>query len=172
MKTAIKKQMSLLTALVAAGVLGTATPAMAGKVNMAKEGKFDFNFCMAGESTYHALKDSLGMAEFHLDAAMHSNIPNGPFDLQGSHCVGHGWTIDGKWGDAGYCKQVDADGDLWMFRSETGADFTGKWEAVGGTGKYEGMKGSGQYQPVGFPPAVVAGHFNRCNRNTGTYKLK
>jgi hypothetical protein len=60
----------------------------------------------------------------------------------------------------------------WVFRFESGPDASGKWRAVGGTGKYDGIEASGVYKAVGFPPAVLPDRFNRCNRNTGTYKLR
>ena len=155
-------------AMTCASVSGLAN---ADKVTLAKQGQFDFNYCMAGEFTYHVIDDKNGISGFHLDAAMHSNIPNGPFDLQGSHCVGHGATIGGKWSDSGFCKQVDTDGDTWMWQFQTGPDSSGTWEAVAGTGKYSGMTATGRFVPLGFPPAVIDGHFNRCARHTGTYSL-
>jgi hypothetical protein len=58
-------------------------------------------------------------------------------------------------------------------RFETGGDMGGKWVAVGGSGKYEGMTASATYAPVGeIPPGAAPGIYNKCNRNTGTYRLK
>jgi hypothetical protein len=60
-----------------------------------------------------------------------------------------------------------------LMRFETGGDMGGKWVAVGGSGKYEGMTASATYAPVGeIPPGAAPGIYNKCNRNTGTYRLK
>ena len=70
------------------------------------------------------------------------------------------------------CTNVDADGDKWMERFETGAEITGKWVATGGTGKYEELAASGNYASVGETPPAAPGAYNKCNRNTGTYRLR
>lgn len=158
------------TLAVAALLVGSQAPAA---VEIPKEGRFDFNYCMGGKAAYSEVRAGLATGEFDLVASTYTNGPGKAFDRQGSRCVGVYEIVDGKYRDYGVCTQVDADGDKWIMRTETGADMGGKWVAVGGSGKYEGMTATGSYAPVGaIPPAAAPGVFNRCNRNTGTYKLR
>lgn len=142
-------------------------------VDMPKEGRFDFNYCMGGKVGYSELRAGLAMGEFEGVASTYANGAGKAFDRQGSRCIGVYEIVDGKYRDYGVCTQVDADGDKWLMRFDTGGDMSGKWVVVGGTGKYEGMSATGSYAPVGdLPPAAGPGTYNKCNRNTGTYKLR
>lgn len=157
----------LVAALSGVLVAGTAGAA----VNLPKEGSFDFNFCFVSDAVHVAFGDKVYVGSFQNRASMHSNRPGGAFDLQGARCFGTYGNVDGDYTDQGYCEIVDADGDKWLMKFTSGADSSGIWTAPFGTGKYEGMTARGTYKPLGFPPSPVPGNA-RCNRNTGTYRLR
>jgi hypothetical protein len=146
-------------------------------VNMPKEGNFDFNYCLAGRTEAMQVSDAAVAGSFELTASIISNIPGGPFDGQGSHCMGTWTVLDGKYFDSGYCMTVDADGDRFLMDFKTGPlpagqPATGTWTAIGGSGKYQGMVAKGNYKAIAQVVSAVPGGFQNCNRNTGTYKLK
>lgn len=148
-----------------------------GAVTMPKEGNFDFNFCFSGRTTTMPVSDSVMGGSFESTAGIYSNVPGGPFDGQGSHCSGT-WSItEGKYADSGYCVTVDADGDRFLMDFKSGPLLVGQpakglWFAAGGSGKYAGMTARGDYRAVLQSSPAVAGGFQACNRNTGTYKLR
>lgn len=163
---------SFLRASVAT-VLALAASQASAAVDMPREGRFDFNYCMGGKAGYSEVRSGLATGEFDSVAGTYANGGTKAFDRQGSRCFGVYEIVDGKYRDYGICTQVDADGDKWIMRFETGADMSGKWVALGGSGKYEGMTANGTYTPVGdVPVPAVPGVYNKCNRNTGTYRLK
>jgi len=146
-------------------------------VNMPKEGNLDFNYCLAGRTQAMPVSDDTVAGSFELTAAIISNIPGGPFDGQGSQCMGTWQVLDGKYSDSGYCVTVDADGDKFLMNFKTGPVpagelATGTWTAVGGSGKYQGMMAKASYKAIRAVAPAVPGGFQGCNRNTGTYKLK
>lgn len=65
---------------------------------------------------------------------------SGPFDNTFIHCVGQQAMVAGNFKSAGYCTQVDNDGDK-IFLVTTPDTFS----LSGGTGKYEGITGGGTY---------------------------
>jgi hypothetical protein len=152
----------------AAGWLSTPVSA-----EMLKEGRVDFNFCKFGKTDYPKLAKGLISGSFdRITASIYDNGGSKAIDQQGSRCVGVYEIVRGEYRDYGDCTQVDADGDKWLMRYETGADLVGTWVAVGGSGKYEGMTAKGEYRPIGNLPGVLAGGFKSCNHIKGTYKLK
>ena len=165
---------SIAVFAVAVGLPGLAN----GAVTMPREGSFDFNYCLAGRSTtVMQVSDNVMAGSFEVTAGIYSNVPGGPFDGQGSHCVGTWAVADGKYTDSGYCVTVDADGDKFIMDYKTGPlpvgqPAKGKWIVAGGSGKYTGMTASGDYRGVLQSVPAVAGGFQACNRNTGTYKLR
>ncbi|MFO1320344.1 MAG: hypothetical protein U1F52_12055 [Burkholderiales bacterium] len=136
-----------------------------------KEGSFDFNFCFVSDATHAALTDKVFAGGFVNRAALHSQRAGGPFDLQGARCFGYYGNVEGEYSDQGYCEIVDADGDRWTMKFVSGPDGGGTWTVPFGTGKYEGMVARGGYKPLGNVPLPTAGTA-RCNRNTGTYRLR
>ena len=140
---------------------------------MLKEGRFDFNICKFGKNDYPELAKRLISGSFdRITASMYDNGGSNSSDPQGLRCVGVYEIVGGEYRDYGVCTQVDADGDKWLMRYETGVDLSGTWVAVDGSGKYEGMTAKGEYRPIGNVPGVVPGGFKSCSHNTGTYKLK
>lgn len=146
-------------------------------VSMPREGTFDFNFCLSGRTSTIQVSDTVMAGPFDATAGIYSNIPGGPFDGQGSQCVGT-WSIaDGKYTDSGYCVTVDADGDKFVMEFKTGPlavgqPAKGKWFVSGGSGKYSGMVATGDYRNVLHSTPAAPGGFQACHRNIGSYKLK
>ncbi len=158
--------------VVLAGVVASIGSAQ-GAVDIPKEGRLDYNYCMVGKSDYTELRPGLAMGAWDLGASTYANGGTKAFDRMGSRCVGWYEIVDGKYSDTHVCTLVDADGDKWMSKGQTHPDFSGKWTAIGGTGKYEGLTASGIFQQIGdVPPPFAPGAFNKCNRITGTYKLR
>lgn len=158
-------------------VIAASNIAVTTAADMPKEGNFDFNYCLAGRTQAMQVSDEAVAGSFELTAAIISNIPAGPFDGQGSHCMGTWSVLDGKYADSGYCVTVDADGDKFLMNFKTGPVpagqlATGTWTAAGGSGKYQGMVAKANYKAIGAVVPAVPGGFQGCNRNTGTYKLK
>ena len=139
---------------------------------MPKEGNFDFNFCFVADIHHVAVTDKAGVGHFTNGAALHSLQPGGPFDLQGARCFGYYGNVEGQYSDQGFCELIDADGDRWLMKFLTGPEQSGTWNVAAGTGKYVGMTATGSYKPLGFVSSPEPGRNQRCNRNTGTYKLK
>jgi hypothetical protein len=154
--------------------ISTAGPAFAGKVNIAKEGKYAFDFCPVGRGKTFAGGDKFFVMSYELDAVLRSTPLGGPFDRMGARCYGLYKNINGVPREAGVCELTDLDGDKWWM------DYQGTWDGGGGTytavwgsGKYEGITLQGEYRidnAWGSPAKDVA--FVGCNPNQGTYKLK
>jgi len=157
---------SLLT--LAAGWISTPLGA-----DMLREGRVDFSFCKFGKADYPRQARGLINGSFdRIAASLHGNGGLNSFDQHGSPCVGTYEIVDGSYRDYGVCTQVDADGDKWLMRYETGANLAGTWMAVGGSGKYEGIVAKGEYRPIGHVPGLVPNGFKSCNHYSGIYKLK
>lgn len=147
-------------------------------VNMPKEGSFDFNYCLSGRTTTTVqVSEGTLAGAFEVTAGIYSNVPGGPFDGQGSHCIGTWAVAGGQYSDSGYCVTTDADGDRFMMDFKTGPlpagqPSRGKWSVSGGSGKYAGMVANADYRGVLQSVPAISGGFQVCNRNTGTYKLR
>lgn len=163
--------MKTISRLVAVASSFLAVAGAQAAVSMPKEGSFEFNFCFVTDVTHVAVGEKVFVGGFQNRAAMHSVKPGGPFDLQGARCFGSYSNAEGEYSDHGYCEVLDADGDRWIMKFVSTPDSSGTWTSVAGTGKYEGMTAKGAYKPLGFPPSPVPGNA-RCNRNTGTYRLR
>lgn len=149
----------------------------AAKVEMPKEGALDFNICFAGDTNNILHSDKHFAGTYKLTAAVYSNPPGTAFDRQAAVCVGIYAMDEGKASGRGYCEFVDFDGDKWFmsYQTDGSGEFNGSWETVSGagTGKYQGMVGSGKYSSTGrIVPSALPGGFQRCNRDTGTYRLR
>lgn len=140
-------------------------------VTLPREGSFDFNFCFVSDATHVTLTDKVFAGSFVNRAAMHSLRAGGAFDLQGARCFGYYGNLEGDYSDQGYCEVLDADGDKWVMKFVSGPDGGGTWTVPFGTGKYEGMTAKGNYKPLGNVTLPAPGNA-RCNRNTGTYRLR
>ena len=163
-------------------VLGTsamliAGSALAGKVNMPKEGSFDFDFCMVGETQTLVGGDKVYVSNYRNVANLRTEPSGKPFDRSSALCYGTFASLNGKPQDFGVCELTDMDGDKWWMEYHGSADgaggayTAGTYTAAHGTGKYEGMAVKGHYVIDHWPGALKDG-FMGCNHNKGTYKLK
>ena len=155
--------------------ISTAGPAFAGKVNIPKEGSYEFDFCPIGHG--RTLSDPAGkIFEIHYDlnAIVRTTPPGRPFDRVGARCYGLYTNLNGNQAEVGVCELTDLDGDKWWMDYHGNPDGAGgTYVSAGGTGKYDGMTLRGEYHidnSWGSPGKDVA--FLGCNPNKGTYKLK
>ncbi len=148
------------------------TPALAGKVNLAKEGTFEFDFCLVGETRVMTGGDKVYVSHYTNTANLHTDPPGRPFDRMASLCFGTFASLNGKPQDFGVCELTDADGDKWWMEYHGTADGAGgTYTAAHGTGKYDGITIKGQYI-LDFWPAAAKDTFQACNHNKGSWKLK
>jgi hypothetical protein len=148
--------------------------AMAGKVNIPKEGSYEFDFCPIGHGRTLSSGDKIFVMSYDLDALLRTTPSGRPFDRMGSRCYGLYTNLNGQQNETGVCELTDLDGDKWWMDYHGNPDGAGgKYTAAGGTGKYEGIALRGEYHldnNWGSPAKDVA--FLGCNSNKGTYKLK
>ena len=167
----MKLACAVWVALAAAVPAGSA---IAGKVNIPKEGSYEFDFCPIGHGRTLALPDKIFAIHYDLDAIVRTTPPDRPFDRVGARCYGLYTNINGKQTETGLCELTDLDGDKWWMDYHGNPDGAGgTYVSAGGTGKYDGMTLRGEYHidnNWGSPAKDVA--FLGCNRNKGTYKLK
>lgn len=160
-----------LIVLSAAGIF-VCTSAMAGKVNMPREGNYELKFCTVGDGTVALANDQAYVSHYHGTAVLNSVTPGGPFDRQGASCWGTLGIIKGKALHIGYCMVADEDGDKWLLeyqgkQDNSGGTYTAPW----GSGKYEGMTLKGEYK-LDFYPTISPTGYAGCHHNKGTYRLK
>jgi len=157
---------------VAMGLAGSS--ALAGKVNLPKEGSYEFEFCPIGHGRTLSNPDKIFVIHYDLDALLRTTPPGRPFDRVGSRCYGLYTNLNGQHAETGVCELTDLDGDKWWMDYHGNPDGSGgTYVSAGGTGKYEGMTLQGEYRidnSWGSPAKDVA--FLGCNPNKGTYKLK
>lgn len=160
----------------AAAVVAFALSASAtgGKVNIPKEGSYDFDFCPIGRGKVFSAGDKLFVMNYDLDAILRSTPPGKAFDRMGARCFGIYSNINGRQQEVGMCEMTDLDGDKWWMDYRGNPDGAGgTYTAAFGTGKYEGMTLRGEYRidnAWGSISKEVS--FQGCNPNKGTYKLK
>lgn len=66
------------------------------------------------------------------------------------------WTTDNTSGaGAGYCDNVDLDGDLWWNWIQWTVDGAQTFGFLGGTGKFEGIEGNGTYGNILLPDGKI-----------------
>jgi len=150
----------------------TWTPALAGMVNMPKEGAYGLKFCTVGSGTTIAANDQAYISHYSGTAVLSTQPPGGAFDRQAAKCWGTLGIVKGKASHLGYCDLVDMDGDKWLMEYHGKEDNSGgTYVAVMGTGKYDGMTVEGEYK-LDFYPGLSADGYSGCHHNKGTYKLK
>jgi len=154
-------------------VLATAAPVLAAKVNIPKEGKFEFDYCAVGETQPPLVNgDKVTVSHYRNVANLRTEPAGKPFDRMSSICYGTYANLDGRQQDFGVCELTDEDGDKWYLEYHGSADGAGgTYTAAYGTGKYAGMSVNGRYV-LDFWPSAIKGGFQGCFHNTGTYKLR
>jgi hypothetical protein len=159
---------------VAVGLVAVATAgsAFAGKVNIPKEGSYEFNFCSVGETRIMTSGDTVFVNQYKVIANLLTQPPGKAFDRMSSLCYGVYAKLNGRSQEFGVCELTDVDGDQWWMEYHGNAEGSGgSYTAAHGTGKYDGMGLKGQYILDFWPNAVKDG-VQACNQNKGTYKLK
>jgi hypothetical protein len=159
---------------VAVGVVAVATAglAFAGKVNMPKEGSYEFDFCAVGEHRGLASGDKFFVSNYRVISDVRTEPPGKAFDRMSGLCYGNYVILNGQSQDFGVCELTDVDGDKWWMEFHGNVEGNGgTYTSPYGTGKYEGMTIKGQYVLDAWPSALKD-IFQGCNHNKGTYKLK
>jgi hypothetical protein len=153
-------------------ILFTAGPAIAGKVNIPKEGSFEFQFCQVGEEQTLSAPDKVSVGHYRIVASTFTVPAGRAFDRMSGLCYGTYAMLNGRYQEFGVCEMTDVDGDKWWMEYHGNpAGGGGTHTSAHGTGKYEGMTFKGQYAEDSWPSAAK-GVFQGCNPNKGTYKLK
>ncbi len=148
------------------------TPALAGKVNLPREGNYELKFCTIGSGTTILATESVYASHYSGVATLSTQPPGGAFDRQTARCWGTLGIVKGKASHLGYCDLADMDGDHWLMEYHGAADNSGgTYTAVSGTGKYEGMALKGEYK-LDFYPGPSADGYAGCHHNKGTYRLR
>lgn len=149
----------------------TAT-ALAGKVDMPREGSYELKFCTIGSGTTIAASDQVYATHYSGVAVLNAIPAGGAFDRQAARCWGTPGIVAGKASHLGYCQLVDMDGDTWLMEYHGRQDNSGgTYTAVQGTGKYVGMTVNGEYK-LDFYPGLDPDGYSGCHHNKGMYELK
>jgi hypothetical protein len=144
--------------------------AIAGKVNIPKEGNYAFDFCPIGQGKTFANGDKLFHMQYDLNALLRANPAGGAFDRMGARCLGLFTNINGKLAETGMCEITDLDGDKWWMDYHGNPDGAGgTYTAAGGTGKYDGMVGEYRLDNNWGSPSKEVAFWLQLNK--GTYKL-
>jgi hypothetical protein len=164
----------LLTAAMAVSAIIGAGSVSAGKVNLPKEGNYEFEFCVIGHGKTFSSGDKVFVISYEGDANLRTTPSGRPFDKMGARCEGIYTKLNGQQNETGVCELTDVDGDKWWMDYHGLPDGTGgTYTSASGTGKYEGMTLRGEYHidnNWGSSAKDVA--FQGCNPNKGSYKLK
>ena len=148
--------------------------AIAGKVNIPKEGTYEFDFCPILRGKTFSEGDKLFLLHYDLDAVVRSTPAGRAFDRMGARCLGMYSNLSGRQQEVGMCELTDLDGDKWWMDYRGNPDGKGgTYTSAHGTGKYEGMTLRGEYRLDNewgsiSKEVIIQG----CNPNKGTYKLK
>lgn len=163
-----------LTAVVTLGAMLAASNAMAGKVNMPKQGNYEFEFCVIGSGKTFSAGDNLFVLSYVGDANLRTTPPGRAFDRMGARCYGIYSNINGHQQGSGICELTDVDGDKWWMDYRANPDGAGgAYTAAYGSGKYDGMKLRGEYHiDNAWGSSSKELNFQGCNPNKGTYELK
>ena len=148
--------------------------AMAGKVNIPREGSYEFDFCLIGRGKTFTAGDKLFFIHYDVEAVLRSTPAGRAFDRMGARCLGVYYNLNGREQEAGMCELTDLDGDKWWMEVRGKPDGNGgTYTAVHGTGKYDGMTLRGEYRPDNDWGSISKEvSIQGCNPNKGTYKLK
>ena len=163
-----------LAAAVAASITMacSAGPALAGKVTMPTEGRYELKFCTVGSGSTIVASDKGYASHYSGVAVLNAQPAGGAFDRQTARCWGTIGIFGGRASHIGYCEMVDMDGDKWLMEYRGKEDNSGgTYTAVLGTGKYDGMTVQGEYK-LDFYPGLGPDGYSGCHHNKGTYKLR
>ncbi len=161
-----------LASAVIVGLALVHAPTTGEAAELAKSGSYDITNCWAGTSNVIVHSKAHIALSYTLTGTSLANKPGGPFGNLSYQCVGVVRVMQGTATGDGNCEYVDADGDKVLGRGIRTGNPGGEWTFINGTGKYAGITGGGAFKYLGQFPTVRKGHFQGCNRATGTYKLK
>jgi hypothetical protein len=154
----------LVAALAAAGAATAQT--------LPREGSYDYISCYSGvEHATIAFSKTFGANIREYTGTNRSVTPGGFLDMSSYRCLSLNANLDGKPSATSLCEAVDRDGDK-VFSRFVGDGTRAEATTPAGTGKYEGIVRAGTSVDMGQFPAIKPGTFQRCFRQTGTYKLK
>ena len=139
---------------------------------LAKSGSYDITNCYAGTSNAIVHSKAHIALGYTITGTTLAKEPGGPFDKSSWQCVGVVRILQGTATGDGMCEWVDADGDKALGRYTRTGNPGGDWTFINGTGKYAGITGGGTSKLLAQFPTVRKGHFQSCERATGTYELK
>lgn len=167
----MKRSVTVAIGIAAVSMAGSG---LAGKVNIPKEGNYEFEFCLVGQAKNLSADDKVFVAQYSLLANLKSSPPGRAFDRMGAVCYGLYTNWNGRQQEAGVCELTDLDGDKWWMDYHGNADGAGgSYTAAHGTGKYDGITLKGEYHiDNAWGSASKEVSFQGCNPNKGTYKLK
>lgn len=153
------------------GVVAMVLASAAFAADVPKEGTYDFTACWGGKSNIIAFSKRHVAFTYDLSGATLSNPPGSMFDHHSFHCIGLGMVFDGKVKQTTLCEAVDPDGNKAFARFDDDGKHA-KRTLLEGTGLYKHMVSSGITNSLGKFASVKRGTFQKCNHQTGTYKIK
>lgn len=154
------------------GAALVASAAEAGKVNIPKEGGYEFDFCSIGSFKAMSNGEKVFVSHYEVVANLRTDPGGRAFDRMASLCYGTYSRLNGRHQENGVCELTDQDGDKWWMDYRGNSEGSGgSYTAAHGTGKYEGMNLKGQYV-LDFWPSALKDGVQACNKNSGTYRLK
>ncbi len=151
----------LVACLVLAGMTARAAEA---------QQQFDVTYCSTANVT--RLYEAEGVLVWSLDGKgiAFSNHENGLLGNMTFQCVSVGRSIAGKPAGNGYCKYMDADGDLIVWEiAINGPDDT--FKALHGTGKWKGIKAEGSAVVTTKAKPISPELRQVCRRFNGTLTI-
>jgi hypothetical protein len=135
------------------------------------EEPYDLTMCMSGETSMLLASKELVLLSYQGNGMTMSNHANKKFHGMSYRCIGTNKIVNGVRQQVGYCKYMDADGDL-IVGEGTRNGKEGSWKFLYGTGKWKGITGGG---PIGVNVAsgkpISEGTFQVCQRAKGTFTL-
>jgi hypothetical protein len=169
----MKSKPNLKLQFASAGLVAALSVASAAVAQtLPKEGSYDYISCYSGvEHATIAFSKTFGANIREYTGTNRSNPPGGFLDMSSYRCVSITANLDGRPSATSMCELVDRDGDKILSRF-VGDGTRSEATSPAGTGKYEGIVRTGTSVDIGQFPAIKPGTFQRCFRQTGTYKLK
>lgn len=132
---------------------------------------YDITMCMSGQTSNLLTSKELVVFNYQGDGMTISNHANKIFHGMSYRCFGTSKIVKGILYQVGFCKYMDADGDI-IVGEGTRIGQDGQWKFLHGTGKWQGITGGG---PIAVPIArgkpISEGTFQICHRAKGTFKL-
>ena len=153
-------------------LLAVALAGLSVAADLPKEGTYEYTTCFTRTSTRIDYSPAHFAYSYEESGTTAANPPGGPFDNELVRCVGMTASLDGKRSGGSVCEGTAKDGAKRLARFWYDSEGKFQREAVAGTGKYDGLVTTGSVVTTKQLQETTPGHFEFCNRATGTYKLK